>query len=85
MLEELIRVYGATWCPDTSRARRILDKNHIRFAWYDVDLDRSARAYVESVNQGYCRIPTIVFIDGSILVEPDDAELKSKLLESSGS
>jgi mycoredoxin len=79
MPEKIIRVYGATWCPDTSRARKILDKNHIRFAWHDVDTDRSARAYVESVNQGNCRIPTIVFIDGSILVEPEDEELESRL------
>ena len=83
MKEETIRVYGATWCPDTSRARRILDKNHIRFAWHDVDNDRSARAYVESVNHGNCRIPTIVFLDGSILVEPADEELESRLAETS--
>ena len=82
MPDEIIRVYGATWCPDTSRARRILDKNHIRFAWYDVDVDRSARTYVESVNHGNCRIPTIVFIDGSILVEPENEELENKLTES---
>ena len=68
--------------PDTSRARRVLDKHHIHFHWHDIDTDRAARAYVESVNGGDCRIPTIVFIDGSILVEPEDEELESKLLES---
>jgi len=67
-----IRLYGATWCPDTSRARRILNARNIQFTWYDVDTDRSARAYVESLNDGDCRIPTIVFIDDSILVEPED-------------
>lgn len=79
-----MRVCGATWCPDMARARRILDKNHIHFARHNVDADRSARAYVESVNHGNCRIPTIVFIDGSILVKPEDEELESKLTESSG-
>jgi glutaredoxin-related protein len=34
MPDGIIRVYGATWCPDTARARRILDKNHICFAWH---------------------------------------------------
>jgi glutaredoxin len=80
MTENKIRVYGATWCPDTSRARRLLDKHHISFAWYDVDADSSARAYVESVNDGDCRIPTIVLVDGSILVEPEDEELESKIV-----
>lgn len=79
MADETIRIYGATWCPDTSRARRIFDKHHIHFAWFDVDTDRAARTYVESINDGDCRIPTIVFADGSILVEPEDPELERKL------
>lgn len=80
MTDEEIRIYGATWCPDTSRARRIFDKHHIRFDWFDVDEDSAARKYVEGVNDGDCRIPTIVFLDGSILVEPEDRELERKLL-----
>jgi glutaredoxin len=79
MADETIRIYGATWCPDTSRVRRIFDKHHIHFAWFDVDTDRTARTYVESLNDGDCRIPTIVFADGSILVEPEDPELERKL------
>jgi glutaredoxin len=81
MTDEMIRVYGAVWCPDTSRAKRIFEKNHIRFAWYDIDANIAARAYVEKVNHGQCRIPTIVFIDGSILIEPKDEKLESKLTE----
>lgn len=80
MADETIRIYGATWCPDTSRARRMFDKHHVHFAWFDVDTDQTARAYVESVNDGDCRIPTIVFLDGSTLVEPGDLELERKLL-----
>ncbi len=80
MANEEIRIYGATWCPDTSRARRIFDKHHIHFAWFDIDEDRAARKYVESVNDGNCSIPTIVFLDGSIMVEPEDRELERKLL-----
>ncbi len=80
MANEEIRIYGATWCPDTSRARRIFDKHHIHFAWFDIDQDRAARKYVENVNDGDCSIPTIVFPDGSILVEPGDRELEGKLL-----
>lgn len=36
-------------------------------------------AYVEKVNNGMRIIPTIVFPDGSILVEPSNAELAKKL------
>ena len=79
MSQELIRLYGATWCPDTARARRLLEHNHIPFSWHDVDDDVAARAYVESLNNGDCRIPTIIFSDGSIMVEPEDMELQDKL------
>ncbi|HEX8001159.1 MAG TPA: FAD-dependent oxidoreductase [Mycobacteriales bacterium] len=45
----------------------------------DVDADAEGRAYVESVNDGKDIIPTIVFEDGSILVEPSNAELAERL------
>jgi mycoredoxin len=38
-----------------------------------------ACAFVESVNKGQRSIPTIVLPDGSILVEPTDAELEKKI------
>lgn len=81
MNRENINLYGATWCPDTSKARRILENKHVHFAWYDVDADGYARAYVESLNDGECRIPTIVFSDGSVLVEPEPWELEVKLAD----
>jgi glutaredoxin len=79
MPAESIKLYGASWCPDTSRARRILETNRAHFTWYDVDIDSAARSFVESVNRGKCRIPTIVFIDGTLLVEPNDDVLEHKL------
>ena len=79
MADKLIRLYGAGWCPDTARAKTILAVNHVLYSWFDVDEDKAARGYVESVNDGDCRIPTIVFTDGSILVEPENEELEKKL------
>ena len=42
-------------------------------------VDAAASAYVREVNDGRRSIPTIVFQDGSTLVEPSDAELAAKL------
>lgn len=36
-------------------------------------------AFVEQTNKGMRSIPTIVFPDGSVLVEPSNAELAEKL------
>jgi mycoredoxin len=49
--------------------------------WYDIDHDNEARAFVEKTNQGQRRVPTIVFPDGSILVEPSDSELEKQLAD----
>ncbi len=74
-----IILYGTTWCGDTRRARRVFDENNIPYTWIDIDQDMDARKYVESVNRGYRSVPTILFQDGSMLVEPTTIELRKKL------
>lgn len=74
-----IIVYGANWCIDCQRAKKYLSEQMVHFQWVDVDKDASARALVERVNNGKRIIPTIVFEDGSVLVEPTNAELARKL------
>ena len=74
-----IIVYGTVWCGDTRRARAFLDQNHIPYQWIDIDSDKEARKYVESVNRGYRSVPTIIFPDGSMLVEPSASQLAAKL------
>lgn len=74
-----IRVYGAHWCPDCRRSKRFLGEQQIEYAWIDIEKDTQSQQYVEEVNDGKRIIPTIVFPDGSILVEPSNAELAQKL------
>ncbi len=73
-----IIVYGTVWCGDTRRARKFMDENHISYKWVDIDIDRQARTYVETVNHGYRSVPTIIFPDGSTLVEPSIGQLAAK-------
>jgi mycoredoxin len=74
-----IIMYGTNWCYDTRRARTIFEQNQIPYVWVDIDADMEGRKFVESVNRGYRSVPTIVFPDGSILVEPSNMDLKLKL------
>lgn len=74
-----IKVYGADWCPDCRRAKRLLDERQVQYAWVDIDKDRAGEKFVISTNRGNRSIPTIVFGDGSILVEPSNPELIAKL------
>ena len=73
-------LYGTVWCGDTQRARRILERNQIAYLWVDIDKDPDAARYVERINRGFRSVPTIVWPDGSMLVEPSDRELEDKLI-----
>lgn len=79
MTDDKIKVYGTTWCPDCIRAKRVLTDKSVAFEWIDISNDEKARSYVEKVNNGKRSVPTIVFPDGSVLVEPSNRVLEDKL------
>lgn len=55
------------------------DEHRVLYDWIDLDKDDESRQLVEEMHQGKRRVPTIVFHDGSVLVEPSDDELAGKL------
>ncbi|UJW33794.1 glutaredoxin family protein [Saccharothrix sp. AJ9571] len=77
-MSELI-VYGAGWCPDVRRSRALLDREGVEYRYVDVEADAEAEARVRSLQDGARRIPTIVFDDGTFLVEPSDDALSTHL------
>lgn len=79
MTTSKIVMYGTPWCGDCRRARRVFDQHQTAYDYVDIEQDDTARAYVEQVNRGSQSVPTIVFSDGSILVEPSSAVLTAKL------
>ena len=79
MANAAIKVYGADWCGDCRRAKSFLEEHGIPFEWIDVQDDPEAREVVERLNDGKRIIPTIIFQDGSILVEPSNSQLARKL------
>ena len=79
MTQQRIQMYGAPWCPDCKRAKQFLNEQRVPFEWYDIDQNEDARAYVQQANNGKQIIPTILFPDGSLLVEPSNAEMAEKL------
>ncbi len=74
-----ITVMGTSWCSDCKRAKRFLGDQQVEYKWVDVEQDEKARTFVEDHNDGKTIIPTIVFDDGTILVEPSNAQLAQKL------
>ncbi len=75
MTDTMIIMYGTEWCGDCVRSRRLLTNHNIPFQWIDIDKDKTARQFVRNINHGNSSVPTIVFPNGTILVEPSDDEL----------
>lgn len=75
-----IVVYGTSWCPDCRRAQRVLELNRVPYTYINIEENQEAAEYVVQVNNGYRSVPTIIFPDGSILVEPSNLELQKKLV-----
>ena len=69
------------WCGDCRRSKRVFSDMQVPYVWFDLDQNSGAVEFVKSVNQGMRRVPTIVFPDGSMLVEPRDDILRAKLLD----
>ena len=76
---KVIEVYGTEWCGDCKRAKKVLDERDINYNWTDIDKDPKLMEYVKQLNNGKSIVPTIVFPDGSILVEPNNVQLIEKL------
>jgi glutaredoxin len=73
-----IVVYGASWCRDTIRTRRFLNRHGIPYEPIDVEADTQAAQRVMEWNRGYLSTPTLD-IEGRIVTEPSDEELAELL------
>ena len=51
----------------------IFDKYGVAYRWVDIDDDEQAEQFVIRTNKGMRSVPTIIFPDGDILVEPSNA------------
>lgn len=76
---EQITIYGTKWCPDSRRSQFFFMRKRIPIQFIDIDQVPEAEAFVKQVNQGFRSSPTIVFPDGTILVEPTDKQLSEKI------
>lgn len=77
--QDEILFYGTEWCGQCRAARRLFERGGIPYRWIDIDQDEEAARFVESVANGFRSVPTIVWPDGSLMVEPSMPALAEKL------
>jgi mycoredoxin len=74
-----IIMYSTAWCPDCWRAKQVMDKMKVPYEEIDITFDPEATELVIRLNRGNRSVPTLVFPDGSVLVEPKTMALVEKL------
>lgn len=75
-----IDFYGADWCGDCRRTKRLLDRLNVAYNHFDVESDEEA-AFKAIEISGRQSIPVVKFADGTFFVEPSDPDMEAKLKE----
>lgn len=78
MSESPLTMYGAAWCSDCRRSKKLLDASGVAYEYVDLEA-RPEAAHIARGISGRTSIPVIVFPDGSHMVEPTDDELRGRL------
>ena len=73
-----IVMYTTQFCSDCHRAKKFFEANNIPYLNIQLEGNQEATEFVMQINNGYRSAPTIIFPDGSVLVEPSWNELKEK-------
>lgn len=77
--KDKIIMYSTSWCPDCHRAKYFLDQHGVDYINVDVESDEAGMLFVRQINGGRRVVPTIIFPDGTVLVEPSNSALAAKL------
>jgi mycoredoxin len=75
-------MYTTKSCSDCYSAKAFLEANNIQFTQVGLEENEAATEFVMRVNNGNRSVPTIVFPDGFVLVEPSWEELRQKVQDS---
>lgn len=78
LIPSQIVMYTTKFCPDCLRAKKFFETNNVPFLNINLEGDHEATQFVMMVNNGNRSVPTIIFPDGTVLVEPSWDELKRK-------
>jgi mycoredoxin len=73
-----IVMYAVDWCPDCRRAKFFFKRKKVDVVEVDVNADKKAEKFVKELNNGNRSVPTIIFPNGSMMVEPSTQELEEK-------
>ena len=74
-------MYTTSWCGFCRNLKKQLARDGIEMTEVDIEQDEAAADYVMSVNGGNQTVPTILFPDGTALINPSAAQVRSRLAQ----
>ena len=74
-------MYTTPWCGYCRNLKKQLARDGIEMAEVDIERDPAAADFVMSVNGGNQTVPTLLFPDGTALVNPSAAQVRARLTE----
>ena len=74
-----IVMYATEYCPDCHRAKAFFEANKIEYLRVGLEGNEEATEFVMNINNGNRSVPTIIFPNGSVLVEPSWGELQETI------
>jgi mycoredoxin len=72
-------MYTTPWCGFCRNLKKQLTREGIEMAEVDIERDQEACEFVMSVNGGNQTVPTVVFPDGTVMVNPSAAQVRARL------
>jgi mycoredoxin len=72
-------MYTTPWCGFCRNLKAQLARAGIEMAEVDIEQDQAAAEFVMSVNGGNQTVPTVLFPDGSAMVNPSAAQVQQRL------
>ena len=72
-------MYTTPWCGFCRNLKKQLARTGIEMTEVDIEQDPAAAEFVMSVNGGNQTVPTVVFPDGSVMVNPSAIQVKKRM------
>lgn len=74
-----LKMYTTPWCGFCKRLKAQLGRAGVEMIEVDIEQDPEAAEFVMGVNGGNQTVPTLLFPDGSTMVNPSAAQVQARL------
>ena len=74
-----LTLVGYRFSPQSHRTRDFLARNCVPFEWLDIERDDEAHRILTECRVGTSRLPLIRFSDGTVVVQPSEAQIAEKI------